>query len=202
MKPTIVQRLDTETRKIQIKKAVLDIISHEGLAKLSTRNLAANVGVSEGTIYRHFKNKKNIMFSIIDDVERNLLKTQKAIAYSNVSAINKLNNFLCIHVRYLVENNGITILLFSEAAYLNETELKGRLNGIMLKQKNYLTKILNDGIDKKLWDENIQVENFAALYLGIPLSLNVEIILNPGEFSHEKFCENMIGLLIRILKKR
>ena len=48
-------RLSTETRQAQIKEAVLDIISTEGLAKLSTKNLAAKVGVSEGAIYRHFK---------------------------------------------------------------------------------------------------------------------------------------------------
>ena len=32
------ERLDTETRQGQIKKAVLDIISTEGIGKLSTRN--------------------------------------------------------------------------------------------------------------------------------------------------------------------
>jgi len=52
------QRLETETRQTQIKKAVLEIIFSEGIGKLSTRNLASRVGVSEGAIFRHFPSKK------------------------------------------------------------------------------------------------------------------------------------------------
>ena len=54
-------RLDTETRQGQIKKAILDIISKDGIGKLSTRNLAARVGVSEGALFRHFPSKKAMM---------------------------------------------------------------------------------------------------------------------------------------------
>jgi AcrR family transcriptional regulator len=52
------ERLDTDTRKEQIKEAVLEIISTEGIGKLSIRNLASKIGVTEGALFRHFSSKK------------------------------------------------------------------------------------------------------------------------------------------------
>ena len=52
------ERLNTETRQKQIKKAVLEIISTEGIRKLSTRKLASKIGVTEGALFRHFSSKK------------------------------------------------------------------------------------------------------------------------------------------------
>ncbi|MDZ7763714.1 MAG: TetR/AcrR family transcriptional regulator [Melioribacteraceae bacterium] len=77
------ERLDTETRQAQIKKAVLEIISSEGIGKLSTRNLASKIGVSEGALFRHFSSKKEIMLSILSDVKNELLTTQEEIVYSS-----------------------------------------------------------------------------------------------------------------------
>ncbi len=194
-------RLDTETRQLQIKKAVLEIIAEQGLAKLTTRNLANKVGVSEGTIFKHFKNKNEIILSIIEDVRIQLIKRQKAIAFGNNQPQDRLFEFLCTHVQYLIENKGITILLFSEAAYFNQTELKSQLLNILNEQRKYLSKIVNDGIKKGIWDPKIKIEKFVSLYMGIPISLNVEMILKSYNFQANNFCKNMIYLLERILKK-
>ena len=91
-----VTRFDTETRQVQIKKAVLEIISTEGLSKLSTRNVADRIGVSEGTIFRHFKTKLDIFFGILEDVNNDLLEELRLIAFSKIPADKKLYNFLLI----------------------------------------------------------------------------------------------------------
>jgi AcrR family transcriptional regulator len=73
------ERLDTDTRKEQIKEAVLEIISTEGIGKLSIRNLASKIGVTEGALFRHFSSKREIILSILDDVKKELLYEQEKI---------------------------------------------------------------------------------------------------------------------------
>ena len=197
------ERLDTETRQGQIKKAVLDIISTEGIGKLSTRNLATKIGVTEGALFRHFSSKKEIMLSILNDVKSELLAEQERITYSStLSAEEKLYKFLCKHIKYLIENKGVTILLFSEAAHMNEQQLKKGLREILLTQKEYISRIIKQGINEGIWDKNINIENFSTLYMGIPISLNIEMILQPVMHKQEKFCENMICLIKRALEKK
>ncbi len=195
-------RLDTETRQIQIKKAVLEIISTEGLSKLSTRNVADKIGVSEGTIFRHFKTKKAIIFGILEDVNNELIEELRLIAFSRISADKKLYNFLCVNIRYLTKNKGITILLFTEAAYMNEVDLKSDLYQILINQKVYISKIIEDGINEGIWDSEINVDNFSMLYMGIPITHNIEMILSGSKFREKDFCKSMVCMLERMLDKK
>ncbi len=193
-------RLSTETRQAQIKEAVLDIISTEGLARLSTKNLAAKVGVSEGAIYRHFKSKKAILLSIVEDVYTNLVVNQKEIANSEMVTSIKLYTFFCKQIQYLIHNKGVTILLFSEATHTNDSNLKENLLKILKAQKTLLKQIVAEGISSGLWNKSINLDDFATIYMGIPVILNIELVLNKENFNHEEFCNRMFSLLERILK--
>ena len=60
------RRLPTAERRIQIAKAALRIISDLGVRRLTSAALAKEVGIADGTIFRHFKNKTEIVDAAID----------------------------------------------------------------------------------------------------------------------------------------
>ena len=191
----------TEIRQEQIKHAVLDIIYTSGLKSLSTRNLANRIGMSEGAIFRHFSTKQDIILAIIKDVQVDFIGPLRVIANSNRPPEERLNEFLCKTVTYLIENKGITMLMFSEASHNNDKELKSNLLQIFNNQKKLVSKIILDGIAIGQWDESVPVENIAMLYMGIPVSLNIELILNGGELHIDNFCHRMMQLLLKILTR-
>lgn len=198
---THMEKQSTEIRQEQIKKAVLDIIYTDGLKKLSTRNLAKRIGMSEGTIFRHFRSKQDITLSIIKDVQTDFIGSLRSIANSNFLPEERLNRFLCQTVTYLTKDKGITMLLFSEVSYNNDATLKENLHQIFNNQKKLVSKIILDGIALGTWDEDIPVENVAMLYMGIPVSLNIELVLNGGEFHIDNFCTRMMQLMLKMLNK-
>jgi AcrR family transcriptional regulator len=191
----------TEIRQEQIKQAVLDIIFTDGLKNLSTRNLAKRIGMSEGTIFRHFPTKQDIILSIIVDFQTELIGSLRIIANSTVEPEQRLNDFLCTTIKYLSDNKGITILLLSEASHNNDAILKNKLQQIFNNQKELISKIILDGIAIGKWDESISVENVAMLYMGIPVSFNVYLALSGGEYHVDNFCSKMLQLLLKILAK-
>jgi AcrR family transcriptional regulator len=194
-------RKSTDTRQEEIKKAFLNIIYRDGLKKLSTRNLAREVGISEGAIFRHFASKNDIILAIINDVQQDMIEELRIITLESGSPAKRLFKYLCKTITYLIENNGITMLLFSEAAYGNDKELIAKLNYIFNSQKQLAGKIISDGIAEGIWDESVSVEDFTTLYMGIPITLNIELILNKENFHKDNFCIRMHELLMRILKR-
>ncbi len=194
-------RESTLIRQEQIKKAVLDIIADEGLHNVSARNLAKRIGLSEGAIFRHFATKRDIIKGIMDDVTADLIGSLRSIAISPQKSEKKIFEYLCRNIKYLSENKGITMLLFSEAAHLGDKELKTKLNQILAEQKEFIIKIVKDGIAEGVWQKDISAEDFAMLYLGIPITFNIEFILNKDEFIVENFCKRMYSLIIKTLKK-
>ena len=198
---TYMERQSTEIRQEQIKQAVLDIIYTDGLKNLSTRNLAKRIGMSEGTIFRHFASKQDIILSIIKDVKEEFIGRLRTIANSKTEPEKRLNDYLCETVRYLIDNKGITMLLFSEASHNNDASLKANLQQIFNNQKILVSKIIQDGIAMGKWDEGIAVENVAMIYMGVPVSLNIELVLGGGEFHADNYCSKMMQLLLKILEK-
>jgi AcrR family transcriptional regulator len=195
------ERQSTDIRQEQIKQAVIDIISSDGLKNLSIRNLAQRIGMSEGSIFRHFKTKKDIILSIFTDIQENFIGELRKIAWSDEEPSIRLFKYLNATIKYHIDNKGANMLLFSEASYNNDPELKNRLQKIFHDQKQYVTKIIIDGISAGIWDKNIQVENVALIYMGIPISMNMEMLLDRNSFQFDNFCNNMTQLLLKMLKK-
>jgi len=195
----IVERASGTVRKRQIKKATLDIIYNEGLKNLSTRNLAQHIHLSEGAIFRHFHSKSDIILSIMADVKNDLLVELQHIANKKTSPEKRLQEFICYHMKYLQENKGVTILLFTEAAYQNNDLLKKQLNEFFRLIKQYFGKIIHDGIAQKMWNCALSVDSLATLYMGIPITLNIELNLNPEIFTYKNFCGQMLVLIKRAL---
>lgn len=195
------KRQSTEIRQEQIKQAVLDIIYTNGLKSVSTHNLAKHIGISEGTIFRHFTSKQAITLAIIKDVQNDFIGSLRVIANSETEPKERLYRYLCQTVTYLTENKGITMLLFSEASHNNDSDLKNNLLQIFNNQKKLVSKIILDGISIGQWDKSIAVEDVAMLYMGIPVSLNIQLVLSGGEFKIDNFCNNMMHLINKILNK-
>lgn len=53
-------------RKEQILKETIDLIMHNGLSGATMTRIAAKVGITEPALYRHFKNRKEIMLAALD----------------------------------------------------------------------------------------------------------------------------------------
>jgi len=93
------------------------------------------------------------------------------------------------------------MLLFSEASHNNDASMKSSLQQIFNNQKKLVSKIFLDGIAAGRWDRSVPVESLAMLYMGIPVSLNIELILSGGELHVDNFCNHMMQLLLKILNK-
>lgn len=194
-------RENTDVRQEQIKKAVLEIIADEGLHNFSTRNLAQRINLTEGAIFRHFRTKRDIIKGIMDDVATDLIGTLREIVKTPADPEKKLFNFLCRNVQYLKENRGITILLFSEATHLGDEELKNKLYGILTEQKQLIKKIVTEGITEGVWNQSVNPEDVAVIYMGIPISFNIELVLNKKALKTDKFCNRMYQVILKSLRK-
>ncbi|WP_027725954.1 TetR/AcrR family transcriptional regulator [Tuberibacillus calidus] len=62
----------TEKQK-QIIKAAIETFAEKGYSATSTNEIAKKAGVAEGTIFRHFKTKKDLLIAIVTPVMKKLV---------------------------------------------------------------------------------------------------------------------------------
>lgn len=55
-------------KQLRIVQAAVEIIAEKGFAAASTSEIAQRAGVAEGTIFRHYKTKKDLLVSIVSPI--------------------------------------------------------------------------------------------------------------------------------------
>ena len=102
---------DTETRRRQIAEAALVTIAEDGVARFTTKAIAARVGISDGTLFRHFGNKKEIVLEAMallgKDIEAGL--TDSGDSLQDVEA------FFRHRAAFVGEQGSVGRLIFSES---------------------------------------------------------------------------------------
>lgn len=64
-----------EARRTQILLGAAQVFAEKGYYKATTREIAKSAGVSEGTIYNYFENKRELLFALIELIGTQSLKT-------------------------------------------------------------------------------------------------------------------------------
>ncbi|GMV12592.1 MAG: TetR/AcrR family transcriptional regulator [Polyangiaceae bacterium] len=63
------KRRSTQVRQVELADAALQIIATRGIAALTTRTLAAQVGLTGGAIFRHFPSLSALLDAVVERVE-------------------------------------------------------------------------------------------------------------------------------------
>ena len=125
---TAPKRLPTAQRQRQIAEAALRILSSQGVHRLTSAALADQVGIADGTIFRHFRNKEEIVNAAIDLFEAAIDKTYPPL---DREPLERLGLFFVNRLTLVRENPEFLRLAFNdrlaEAAGAEGAERVGQL---------------------------------------------------------------------------
>ena len=111
-----------DTKKMIIRKAV-DLFYKHGFVKASIRDIVRAVGVTNSTVYIHFKNKDEILYHIIEDIGEALLKELQAVSERREDPIECLREMIFKQV-CLINAKRKEIKIYMEEQYQLPTPLR------------------------------------------------------------------------------
>ena len=104
-------RQPTEERRRQIADAALKIIAERGLGRFTTQAIAAEIGVTDATLFRHFASKEDIVLAALDRVEERLFA---GFPPEDPDPLVRLERFFRFRASLVGANPVIARLAFSE----------------------------------------------------------------------------------------
>lgn len=113
-------------RQNEIIDAALALTARGGARRLTVKNLAAAVGVSEPALYRHFKNKSEIVRAMIDRFDHAV--PTEAGGLHGFDAVAAFVTARCEQVR---ANPDLAKVVFSEELFLDDPEFSGKMFQMM-----------------------------------------------------------------------
>jgi AcrR family transcriptional regulator len=125
---------DTEAKmtdkQIKIIKAAVETFSEKGFAATSTSEIAQKAGVAEGTIFRHYKTKKDLLLSIVAPMMAKLIAPFVLKDFNKVlhSAYPKYEDFLRAVIKNRMEfarhNLPIIKIMLHELPFQSELQVQ------------------------------------------------------------------------------
>ena len=112
------------TKEIIIEKAT-DLFYKYGFAKASIRDIVRSVGVTNSTVYFHFKNKDEILYCIIEDIGSVLLKTLQAASQEYKDPVECLREMIFRQV-CLTKGKRKELKIYMEEQYQLPTALRDK----------------------------------------------------------------------------
>ncbi|SEO52731.1 transcriptional regulator, TetR family [Methylobacterium sp. ap11] len=106
-----------------IRRAGLSLIATHGYAAMSLRQLAAEVGIQQGSLYNYFRNKQEFLFDLIRGHMLDLHAALDSALLAEGSAEARLTRFTEFHVAYHVARPQEVFICYSELRSLEPDNL-------------------------------------------------------------------------------
>jgi AcrR family transcriptional regulator len=197
------KKLDTEIRREQIAEAALGLIASQGLRRLSIAAVARRVGLVPSGIYRHFKNKDELLDAVLDRVEQRLMANVKASREEHADALDCLKDVLMRHIRYLREGKVISVprMIFSEDAHGDNPERKKRVLGVLSQYTGQVGEIVRLGQSQGRIRADVDVQTVTMMLFGIVVPAGILWHLTDGGFDVTRHAQRAWKVLCMAITK-
>ena len=129
--------MELSKRQTEIINAAVQIIAANGIQALTTKMLAEYIGISEPALYRHFKNKAEIIRVMLVqfDVDLESISRRRA-GWETVRA------FFVYRIEQIINAPQWANIIFSEELFLHSNEYSTLLKEMMHKHRNLIMEHL------------------------------------------------------------
>lgn len=177
------KRESTEVRQQQIVDAAAILIFKHGSEHLTVKRIAAEVGISEAAIYRHFKSKKSILSFLLDHIEEVLLKdiSPEAVVGEPMT-LDTIEKIVRKHFSMVGMRKGISFQVIAEIISLGDQTLNRQAYRAINNYIARLKELLGEGVRDGAVREDIDLEDSATLLFALIQGLVNIWSLSEGHF--------------------
>lgn len=107
-------RKDTETRQHELIQVARRIIASSGMEGLTIEALARTVGITNGAVFRHFPDKRAILFGLVEDIDSSLVSVRTQASARSDEPLENLRELMREHLSSAERRRGVSFIVIAE----------------------------------------------------------------------------------------
>jgi AcrR family transcriptional regulator len=176
-------KLDTQVRREQIAEAALSLVASQGVRRLSIASIARRVGLVPSGIYRHFKNKGEVLDAVLDLVEKRLHANVEAAKAASLDPLDRLHGMLIRHVQFIREGRAVPRIIFSDDAFGDHPQRKARVSQILTGYLAAIQEAVREGQQQGCIRPDAAAETVSLMFMGMIVPAGILWHLTDGGFN-------------------
>lgn len=186
-------------RREGIIVSTIEVLNEVGLQNLSTKLIAKREGISEGTLFRHFKNKTEIMLAVLEHFSQ----FDDAIIETNrnkkLNAIDTIRNFMNAYAEYYENYRAITALVQVYDSLMAEPELNEKIRMIISTRSNFILETIKRGKEEGLIKSDVDCKCVEDLITGGNINVCLKWRMNKYSFSLKERTLAMLNTILELI---
>ncbi|AYF93057.1 TetR/AcrR family transcriptional regulator [Apilactobacillus bombintestini] len=192
--------------KRKVLQSAVKLFSVNGYNSTSTASIAKDCGLSEATVFKHFKSKKDLLKTIIDPLVNNLAPSFGDQFVSSVKGkalnINTMIEFIISNRFHFIEENHEVIFIVMNQI-LTDDKLRDKFGDIVVPKLkvviNKLTVLM--AADDKISDDITTEELYRIIASQLLISTIQEYKFPSDDWDTEKQIKSMVKMTQRAIRK-
>ena len=174
-------------RKRQITRAAYEIIAEKGYNNFTMMDIAKRAGVSSGLIHHYFKDKENMLVTLLREMQQNIRQSLEQSIEKVADPREKLDIFMD-QAFGLVENEKEYIYITFD--FLTQIKFNERMQRILSKlyrgYRETIVMILKEGKDTGIFNE-VDENYVATVFVSLLLGLEQQYIIDSTAFLYREY---------------
>ena len=178
-------------RQTEIINAATELIGEGGVQNLTTKRLAAKMGFSEPALYRHFKDKNDILRSILLYFKGNMGEGLNQVLLENKTGLEKVMDIISYQFNFFIKFPAVIMVIFSETSFQDDENLSITVKNIVDDKRRIIKEILLAGQKDKSIRGDIGIDQLTNIIMG---SMRISVLnwrLHGFDFNLQKEGEEL-----------
>jgi TetR/AcrR family transcriptional regulator, fatty acid metabolism regulator protein len=197
-----IEKLDTEIRREQIVEAALGLIAAFGVRRMSIAALARRVGLVPSALYRHFKNKEEILQAALQLVRQRLGENLQEVNQMTPHALDRLELVLMRIIKMVRELQAMPRIVFSEGMSGDHPERKAQVYEILKGALAGIENIMRQGQERGEIRSDLDPKALAVTFWGMIPSAVILWHVSDGRFDVTRQAEKSWDLFRTSIKAK
>jgi len=173
-------KLSANARRSVTVETVINLAAATNPADITTAQIAAQMGVTQGALFRHFADKKAIWAAVMDWTAVTLLARFDGVAAP--TPIERLRAMFATHIDFVVSHPGVPRILFGELQRDGDAQGKTCVRTLMSAYRERVTALLTEAKVQATIAETVDIPTAATMFLGMVQGLVMQAMA-AGDFS-------------------
>ncbi|MBC3803217.1 TetR family transcriptional regulator [Acetobacterium fimetarium] len=183
-------------RRESIIVSTIVTLNQVGLQNLSTKLIAKREGVSEGTLFRHFKNKTEILLAVIDQFSQFDDAIIETCQVNKLSSLETIKYFFNAYAEYYENYPEITVIVQSYDSLMCDPELSDKVRSIIDKRADFIFKTVKEAQKNGVIQKNIEARLIEAILSGASRELCLKWRMSKFDFSINEKSREMVNAVL------
>lgn len=182
------KRASTAIRKKQIIDAARKLIVQKGSEYLTIRAIAKEVNISEAAIYRHYRNKREILSFLMSHIMTSMLDEIDRTSSDVPPSLETVHAILKNHLSKIEQSRGMSFQIIAEVISFGDRSLNRQVYKSVNIYIEKLRNLISAGVKGGFIREDVDLDACATLLFGmIQGMVNIWALGHYGFDLNEKF---------------